>query len=387
MLQDVAIMDIGSGKITVLIGERGVNNTINIIGKGESNYDGYINEQWVSPEQLASAMGAAVSDAEANSRTQIRHLYIGVPGDFCRCACRNVSLSLSKKRKITEGDVDALHEQGDTFKLRDDFTIINNQPIYYTVDGERRVMMPVGLTSTKLSGFISYIFADSEFTRFIDEIMEEIGIESFEYVSSVLAEMLCLYDDKVRDRWVVLIDVGYLTTNVIVGRGDGILSMYHFPLGGGHIEADLHTAFDIPFSQAQSLKQKVVLSLTAGDDDVYSINISRDETKSFSAKEVNLVAGECIKSIAKTVEECLSKCPHEFPDNIPYSLTGGGISYMRGAKDCMSKYLGRPVEIVSPPQPQYNRPHMSSSIGLLDMALNGQAPAKKKGFLSRLFGK
>lgn len=41
MTRDVAVLDFGSGKITVFIGERGVNNTINIIGMGEANYAGF----------------------------------------------------------------------------------------------------------------------------------------------------------------------------------------------------------------------------------------------------------------------------------------------------------------------------------------------------------
>ena len=387
MAQDVAILDFGSEKITVLIGERGVNNTINIIGMGECNYDGFSDGMWHQPDQLGIAVGMAISNAETNSRTKIRHLFIGVPGEFCSSVCKKVDLSLNKKRKITDLDVDALHEQGNTFKLNSDMMLINSQPIYYTIDDGRRLMQPVGLTSSRLGGFISYIFAETSFIDFVDKIMSEVGIESVEYVCSMLAETLFLFSDIERDRWVVLIDVGCSTTNVVVARGDGILCMNSFSRGGGFISADLATAFEIPFSLAESLKRKIVLSLTVGDDDVYKVSTSRDSTASFPAKEVNAIATERIKSIAKTIEECLSNCKYEFPDYIPYHITGGGLCYMRGARDCMSKFLGKPLQIVAPSLPQFTRPHLSSSLGLLDMVLNRQAaPAKKKGFFSRLFG-
>ncbi len=386
MAKDVAVLDFGSGKITVFIGERGVNNTINIIGMGEAHYAGFFEGEWIEPEQLGMAVSMAISNAETNSRTKIKHLYIGVPGEFCRSVCRNVSLSFNKKRRITDADVDALHEQGDTFKLYQDLELINSQPIYYTVDDERRLIQPVGLTSTKLGGFISYIFAETTFTEYVGSIMKEIGIESTEYVCSMLAETLFLFDGSERDRWVVLIDVGYTTTNVVVARGDGIVSMYNFSVGGGHITGDLATELNISFAQAESLKQKIVLSLNMGDEDVYAVNTSRDSVDNFPAKEVNRIATERIKMIAQTIEKCLSECKYDFPDYIPYHLTGGGISYIKGARDCMSRFLGKSVQTIAPSLPQYNRPHLSSSLGLLDMVLNQQAPIKKKGFFGRLFG-
>lgn len=354
---------------------------------GECNYAGFSEGEWLEPEQLSMAVGMAISNAETNSRTKIRHLYIGVPGEFCRCVCRNVNLSLNKKRKITDADVDALHEQGDTFKLRSDLTLINSQPIYYTIDDERRLIQPVGLSSSKLGGFISYIFAETDFIEFVDKIMEDVGIESSEYVCSMFAETMFLFDCVERDRWVVLIDVGYITTNVVVARGDGIVSMYNFSLGGGYITGDLATALDIPFAQAESLKQKIVLSLNMSDEDVYSVNTSRDAVENFPAKTVNEIATARIKVIAQTIEKCLSECQYDFPEYIPYYLTGGGLSYMKGARDALSKFLSKPVQTVAPSLPQFNRPHMSSSLGLLDMVLNQQAPIKKQSLFKRLFGK
>ncbi len=96
---------------------------------------------------------------------------------------------------------------------------------------------------------------------------------------------------------------------------------------------------------------------------------------------------ERIKLIAATVEKCLHKCDYEYPDYIPFHLTGGGLSYLKGARDYLSKRLNKPVEIVSPAHPPFSRPHMSTGIGLMELALNQQPAVKKKGFFSRLFGK
>ena len=385
MAQDIAVLDFGSGKIDVLIGERGVNNTICINGMGECDYAGFADGEWFEPDQLGYAIGHAINNAETNSRTKIKRLYVGVPGEFTTVVCRDVSISLTKKRKVTEADVDMLHEQGDVFRNNPDYTVINIGPVYYTLDDDRRLVQPVGMTSNKLGGHISYVLAENRFIHFVGKILEELGIESIEFVSSVLAEELLLFDDITRDQYVVLIDVGYITTSVAVGRGDGLLGLYNFSLGGGHITGDLAMAFGISFSQAESLKRKVVLSLNASDADVYEIT-DRDSRIPFPAKTVNEIVMERIKLIASTIEKCLSKCEYDYPDYIPYHLPGGGLSYLKGARDYLSKRLNKPVEIVSPSFPPFSRPHMSSGIGLMDMLLD-QQPQEKKGFFARLFGK
>lgn len=385
--QDVAILDFGSGKITVLIGRRGVNNTICIVGMGECEYEGFFEGNFLAPEQLSYVVGRAITNAETNSRTQISHLYIGVPGEFTTCTCRDIVMSLGRKRAVTEDDVDALFERGNTFGGHPDYTLINMQPIYFTLDDERRLIQPVGLKSSKISSLVSYVLAENTFIDFVDQIMNDLGIESHEYVSSLLAETLFLFDDIKRDQYVVLIDCGYIATNVVVARGDGLLQQFNISLGGGNITGDLATYLNISFTQAEALKRKVILSLDVGESDVYEINSGRDEAIAFPADIVNEIVMERINTIASTIAKALNGCVYDFPDHIPYYLTGGGLAYLKGGRDYLSKMLGKTVEIIAPSLPQLNRPHLSSSMGLLDMVLGSLKPAKKKSFLDKLFGR
>ena len=53
-------------------------------------------------------------------------------------------------------------------------------------------------------------------------------------------------------------------------------------------------------------------------------------------------------------------------------ITGGGLNFIKGAKDYLSRRLGRRVELVAPNLPHISRPDYSSEIGLLDLALELQ---------------
>ncbi len=385
MTRETAILDFGSGKITVIIGERGVNGTLSIKSESEVDYAGFGNGEWYDPENLPQVIGRAISSAEANAGVKIERLYVGVPGEFSVVRCKDVSIAFKKRRKVKDEDVYALMSAGDTF-AQDTHEVINIQPIYYNLDNDRRVIQPVGMATTQLGAIFSYVLAETSFTRLVKSVLARVGITDVEFVSSILAESLLVLDGEKRDNTAVLIDIGYITTSVAVVRGDGLLSLNSFSMGGGHISGDLAEALEISFTDAESIKRKVMLSINAGENDIYEIT-SMEGIKTLPAQLVNEIATYRIGVIAKAIEKCLSLSEYEYPDYVPYSLTGGGICFMRGAKDVLSQRLGRNVEIVAPRFPQLNRPNRSSSLGLLDMAIKSEEPIRKKGFFARLFNK
>lgn len=383
--QETAVMDIGSSKITVMVGHRGVNNTICLLGTGESEYAGYEDGEWYQPDELVNAVERAISHAQSDSHTKIRHLYIGVPGQFTVTQCKNVTYALNRRRKITDEDVNELHNIGDTYSSDPNYLLVNSQPIYYTLGDDRMLIQPVGLTSNKLTGYISYILAEKTFINFFKQIMEELGIESYEFVSSVLAESLFLLDDMVRDRYAVLMDIGYIVTDVIVTRGDGLLKQFSIPMGGGHISKDLKDDLGIRYSLAEMLKRKIVLNLEFGENETYDLTV-KQRKMSFPAKQVNEIVQARLSKLSRIVNNCLVSS--SLPSTTTYYMTGGGISYMTGARDYLSKKLDKHIELAVPKLPQYNKPHLSSILGLMDMVLESkEEPIKRKGFWARLFGR
>ena len=382
MAQEAAILDIGSSRITAMIGRRGVNNTINVLGRGECEYPGYEDGEFYRPEELVNVVFKAVSAAETDANMKIRHLYIGVPGQFSVTQCKDVTMSLGKRRRITDEDVDKLLSSGADFSDAGDFELINSQPVYFTLGDERKLIQPVGMTAMRISGYVSYMLAESGFTDMFRRIAADIGIDSVDFVSSLLAETLFLFDDVVRDRYAVLVDVGYITTDIAVARGDGIVRQFGFSMGGGHLAQDLHDDLSVRFSLAETLKRKIVLNLEFSPDDTYDIPV-KERIMSLPATQVNDVAYACLNKLAKTINKCLASC--DLPPTATYGLTGGGISYIIGAVDYLSRKTDRQFDIVVPDIPQLNKPHMSSAVSLMDMVLGAAAPTAKKGFFAGLF--
>jgi cell division protein FtsA len=167
------------------------------------------------------------------------------------------------------------------------------------------------------------------------------------------------------------VDVGYITTNVAISRGNALLFLNSFSLGGGFITADLAECLKIQFNEAERLKHKVLLGWQTNSNDVY--NLEGDEyMQTYSAKATNEIVNDRIEMICEYIQKCLDNCIYDLPEFLPIYVTGGGLNYMKGVKSILSKKLKRNVELIEPSLPNMNRPDYSSEVGLLNLTLNNE---------------
>ncbi len=369
MKESTAIIDIGSSTIVALVGEHGVNNTFRILGKGDVSYAGFQNSEFLEPENLKYVIAAAISNAEITSDTKITSVYVGVPGEFCANVTKSVNLSFPRPKKISSFDIDNIFKTGNTFANEPNYSVINKSVIYYEIDGVKRVTDAEGLKAKSLVGNISYILANRQFLNIMKSIFKDLKINVDGFISSNFAECLYLFEPNVRDRYALLVDVGYITTNVALVRGDGLLFLNSFSMGGGYITSDLSECLKISFSEAERLKHKVILGWNPSPIDTYEIE--GDEIfQTYSAKATNDIVSDRVEMICEYIVKCLDNCAYDLPDFLPVHITGGGFNFIKGIKNVIVKALKRQVVLISPKLPNVNRPDYSSEVGLLNMVLN-----------------
>ena len=369
MRDSVAVIDVGSSTIVALVGEHGANNTFKICGKGDVSYAGFQNAEFLELESLKFAIASAISNAEITSEKKISEIYVGVPGEFCSCVTKSVTLTFPKYKKITSFDIQNIFDAGNTFDDDPMYELINKTVVYYEVDSNKRVIDPLGMRAKTVTGQISYILARKSFLSLFKSIFADFRIIVKGFISSNLAECLYLFDPAVRDRYALLVDVGYITTNVCLARGNGLLFLKSFSLGGGYITSDLSECLKISFSEAERLKHKVVLGWRASQSDVYEID-GEKYMQTYSAKATNEIVTDRIEMICEYIKKCLDSCAYDLPEFLPINLTGGGFNFIRGIKTVISNKLNRKVEIICPTLPNVARPDYSSEVGLIDIALN-----------------
>lgn len=364
--KQVAVIDVGSSKITAIIGERGINKTFIIKGRYSFDYDGFANGEFFNLKQLKQVLNSVADCIIKGSLEKIETVYVGVPGDFTRVYIRDSQLSFPKKRKIVEEDVDALFDSAFVMTSAK-YTLINRSAIVYELDDFRRLANPVGSISEILSGKLSFIMCSNYFIEAVKNCLVDCGLKNVECVSSALAQAMYLIEAEMRDRIALVADVGYITTTFSVIQGDGIIYQHSFDFGGGYITAGLVEKFDIDFNIAENLKRKAnICALPSGKGiDV----IEADNNEFYPLNEVVAVVKENLDLLCENVANALDKSGFSIPDYVPLYITGGGISYIRGAKEHVSARLGMPVDVLSPRIPLMEKPTESTLLSLLDLAL------------------
>lgn len=383
-VNDVAVLDVGSEKITLFYGNKSVNDTFNIKASSSIPYAGFADGEWLDENALAEVIGKAVEDVQSVTKTKIRKLFVGVPGEFTTTVVKEVEIMLDRRRRVVDRDIDELFDKGNTYKTHKRYATINCAAIYYVLDDNRRIIEPRGLATDRMKALVSYVLCERKFAKKINEIVDSLKISEVEFVSAAWAEVMYLFEDEQRDKSVILLDVGYITSSIIMARGDGLLYMSSFSCGGAHITGDLTLGLDIPYPHAEQLKTRLDLNRDVSVDDKYQV-VVKGEQFTYSAVEVNEVAKARLDFLAEVVNGCLEKCEYECPAHIPLYLTGGGLYGMRGAKEILSKCVNRSVEFVEPHDPKFAKPYYSSTLGLMDIAVKHTDAFE--GFWQRIFKK
>ena len=71
--------------------------------------------------------------------------------------------------------------------------------------------------------------------------------------------------------------------------------------------------------------------------------------------------------LCEEIEKCRENSGYNVPEYVPPLITGGGISYLRGAKEHIANRTGMNVDTVAPKVPLMDKPTESSALSLLDL--------------------
>ena len=120
----VAVLDVGSSKITVLVGQRFVT---------KNEYSGFAEGKFFDIAELETAVASAIKSVCAALKTSVNEITVCVPGAFVRLENRKYKIVFGKKKKITEDDKESLFDAGQDLVETEDYEVINRADIYLSL--------------------------------------------------------------------------------------------------------------------------------------------------------------------------------------------------------------------------------------------------------------
>lgn len=365
----VLVIDIGSSKLRAIYAGRGLNNTFNIKGYKEYEYDGFYQGEFIRPEKNSPLFEQLTSELDVSRARELDKIYIGVPAEFSSVKRSEVSINFGSRRKIKQTDIDSLFYMASEKAKDSSVEVVSVNPISYIIDDGRVTLDPIGENALSITANLSIIYADKKFIEMFNTIVAGLDYSSVEYISEPLAQSLFVIPKEKREDLALLIDVGDLSSSISFVKGDGLYALTSFSRGGGFITNDLADAFDISINEADKLKRQIVLSLKGKQSDFYELTADVGKVIKIPLNSANEVVGYRIDEIAEVISKCVQLTTKEFLSYLPVYLTGAGISKIKGGRDYLGKCLGRNVSYGLPPLPGKDKPELASILSLTNSAL------------------
>lgn len=376
MIKDsVAIVDVGSSKITAMIGENGVNGNFVIRSVSEVPCEPFLNGEITDQNALDTALSSAFNSICRTASVKVSKVFVSVSNQFMKTCNREYEKSFPRRKKIKAKDVKAYYKEAEDNAALSakDYVIIDRRAVFFNLDGNRRVEELLGQTTMNARGYVTYFLAAKEYVSAVEGILKKLGVETVVFVPTSLAEAYLLFTDEERFSFRILLDVGYITTDFSIIYGGGLLYSSSCMTGGGFITAALCDELNIDFSLAERLKRRINLSVPADTDGIYELNWG-EEVYSFSQKKCNSCVREALNVLVEFVDKAIVDSRVRLPRDAVIYLTGGGLSYIRGGKEYLFSGVEMPVYVTEPQLVYMSKPDETSKIALLNYALNKKSP-------------
>ena len=372
MKTQIAAIEFGTSKIVTVIAQSGGMDRLDIIGSGTVPYDGYSDGDWNTPGQMVQRVRDSIAAAELEANSKIREIYVGVPGEYIHVRSCETEVELPEGM-VDEAAINAVQDAAaDRLHIGEEGGLVMHRtPSWFMVDEGKKTMTPGGRGS-RLKAMTTFIIADPQF---IDDVSEMIGRQNVTilgFLSCSLGESLLVLSLEERDRAAVLIDVGYLNTEISVVEGDAIIYHAMLPRGGGHITADLAMKLRIPMRAAEQIKRGYVFNPDEFDTNSFSevfdqngrrMTFPRETVSKIVEESFSELAGMIDMTLRNDVKPLLGKRSQIF-------LTGGGIALMRGAREALAAKINMPVKVSAAKSSKLNSPVFSASLGLADLVFD-----------------
>ena len=371
MKSTIAAIDFGTSKIVTLVAETSGTQRCDIIGAGIAMYDGFLEGEWNNPLLLNEAIAKSISEAEQQAKRKIREINVGVPGEFTRVYAVETTVTIQgADPRVTPRHVEKIFANADKQLSPVRGVVVHRSPAWFMVDGGKKTLEPVGMKGTELKALVSFVVAD---TFFLDDVMarlRDMNITVSGFFSSSTGEAMLYLLEEDRDRTALLIDIGYLCTDVMAVEGDAVIFQKTLPVGGGHIAADIAEGLSLPLAATEQIKRDYVYGISTITQSYAVSNGDGIKTETFSQDQVAAVLEPRVDEIAELIKECITESGIKLGNWSTIYLTGGGLCLNRGGRDYLSGKLEKPVRETIKRTIKLSSPIYASAMGLMDLIID-----------------
>lgn len=327
----IAGLDIGSSKVTVVIGvvnPSAAENepSIEIVGVGSAPNTGIRQGIVVNIEATTDSIRKAREEAELMSGYKIQEVWVSVSGSHIRSFDSRGMVAI-KNKEVNTQDIERVIEAAKAVAVPTDRAVLHVIPREYKVDGQDGILDPIGMAGIRLEANVHIVTGGQTAIANNMKCIERAGLQVAGLVLDQLASSMAVLSDDERNLGVCVVDMGAGSCNMIYFVNGSVAQTSVVPVGGQHFTHDIAIGLRTPQISAEDLKRKfgsAMASLVHEDETIEVEGVGGRKSRTVRRRDLSEV-------IEPRAEECLQMIHNDLRMSGLNPLLGSGLVLTGGA--------------------------------------------------------
>jgi cell division protein FtsA len=366
-------LDVGTSKVSAIVGEMMDDGTLDIIGIGLADSKGIRRGVVNNVDSAAEAIKRALDEAELTAGVDIDVVHLALSGAHVKAFnSRGVVAVAGRNREITREDVKRAIDAARAVALPAGREILHVLPQDFVVDDQDGIAVPVGMTGSRLEVNVHVVTGSSSSMQNMVACVNKAGVEVGDTVLEQLAASEAVLTADEKELGVAVVDIGGGTTDFAVFERGSLWHTGVVAVGGDHFTNDIAVGLRMPIPEAEKLKRRsgcALTSLVPEDETMEVASIAGRRPRVMPRRVVSEILQPRAEEICHLLWDEVRKAGFEKTLHSGIVLTGGG-SMLEGMVEIAEQIFDLPVRRGEPEgvgglADHVNSPAFGTSVGLL----------------------
>lgn len=347
-------LDIGSTTIRVAVGQiKPEDHSVHIIGCAEAPSEGISKGVVTSIEDAVASVSQALEKAERMTGIPVEHAYVSLNGSHVISQDSHGVVAVAKANgEIGDDDVKRVIEAAQTVATPPNYEILHVIPRQFTVDNQTGIKDPLGMTGIKLEVDAQIILGLTSQVKNLTKVIYRTGVDIDELVIGVLAASEAVLTKRQKDLGVALLNLGGLTSGLMVFEEGEVLHTKILPVGAGHITNDIAIGLRTSVDLAERIKVEhgtVIPDDVGKHEEIDLAKMDPNEAVRVSRREVAEIIQARLEEIFSMVNTELKQIERQGSLPAGMVITGGGAK-LQGLVEMAKATFALPASVGTPAQ-------------------------------------
>ncbi|MNJ99760.1 Cell division protein FtsA [compost metagenome] len=251
----LAGLDIGSTKVSFVIGTVTSDGKIEVVGVGTAPNTGIRQGVVVNIEATTESIKKAKEEAELMSGYNVNDVWVGVAGTHITSFDSKGMVAI-KNREVTKSEIDRVIEAAKAVAVPADRSVLHVLPREFKVDGQDGISDPVGMSGIRLEANVHIVTGSQPAINNTIKCVEKAGLKIQGLVLDQLASATAVVSNDEKSLGVVVVDMGGGICKSLYFVNGSVAYSSTIPVGGSHFTHDVAVGLRSPQVAAEGLKKK-----------------------------------------------------------------------------------------------------------------------------------